>query len=424
MLRKLVWTLTAVLLLTAGTWGGFVFIHKIQDEPTAASIMGPSSHGLETASVPGLHPAPSEPGPPIARGADEELETLPDELLIANVPGRFEDGVRSLGFTIIETVPLRQLGLTVYRLRTPSGTSVDDARRLLAARYPTATVDAHHLYRTQDADDYQDRLARPLAGWQPATPECGTGLRIGMIDSAVSVSHPALRGRRLQFRSFHKEGRRPGPSEHGTAIAAMLIGRPDWGGLLPGAELIAANMFEKNDAGRVIGSGMALLKSIDWLVEQRVQVVNLSIAGSDNRVVRLAFDRARRKGLLLVAAAGNWGSATRPAYPAAYPHVMAITAFDSDRSVYAKANRGSYIDFAAPGVRVYAAVPGGGRILSGTSFAVPYVSALVAMAVEHGMANTPDDLREFLSGSALDLGVPGKDDVYGWGFVQIQPKCQ
>ena len=188
--------------------------------------------------------------------------------------------------------------------------------------------------------------------------------------------------------------------------------------------MIAANMFEKNDAGRVIGSGMALLKSIDWLVEKRVQVVNLSIAGSDNRVVRLAFDRARRKGLILVAAAGNWGSATRPAYPAAYPHVIAITAFDTDRSVYAKANRGSYIDFAAPGVRVYAAVPGGGRILSGTSFAVPYLSALVAMAVEHGMAKTPDDLRGFLSGSALDLGAPGKDEVFGWGFVQIQPKCQ
>ncbi len=424
MLRKLVWTLVAVLFVTAGIWGGLVFIHKFQDESFSDPVVGPRSNGFETASVPGSGLMPPEPVRPGALGGGDEIDMLPNELLIANVPDQFVESVRGLGFTIIETVPLRHLGLTVYRLRTPSGTPVDEARRLLAARYPTATVDAHHLYRIQGTDEHHNRLARPLAGWQPATPECGTGLRIGMIDSAISVGHPALKGQRLQFHSFHKEGRRPGPSEHGTAIAAMLIGRPDWGGLLPGAELIAANMFEKNDAGRVIGSGMALLKSIDWLVEKRVQVVNLSIAGSDNRVVRLAFDRARRKGLILVAAAGNWGSATRPAYPAAYPHVIAITAFDTDRSVYAKANRGSYIDFAAPGVRVYAAVPGGGRILSGTSFAVPYLSALVAMAVEHGMAKTPDDLRGFLSGSALDLGAPGKDEVFGWGFVQIQPKCQ
>ena len=204
----------------------------------------------------------------------------------------------------------------------------------------------------------RNQTARPIAGWPEASAACGGGIRIGQIDSSRRpYATPPSTASGSNFMSFHKEGRRPGPADHGTAVAAMLVGKPTWGGLLPGAELFAANMFEINETGKIVGSGMGLLKAVDWLAGKSVQVVNLSVAGGDNKVVRTAFDRARDKGLVLVAAAGNWGTDKRPAYPAAYTDVIAVTAIDDKQQPYKNANRGAYIDFAAPGVRIYTAGP-------------------------------------------------------------------
>jgi subtilisin family serine protease len=87
------------------------------------------------------------------------------------------------------------------------------------------------------------------------------------------------------------------------------------------------------------------------------------------------------------------------------------------------ANRGSYIDFAAPGVGIWTAVPDGGRVQSGTSFAVPYVSAQIAVEIAGGAASRPEVMRELLRNRAVDMGSPGKDDDYGWGFVAEEPSC-
>ena len=48
-----------------------------------------------------------------------------------------------------------------------------------------------------------------------------------------------------------------------------MVGKPEWGGLLPGTKLKAASMFEKNKVGRIVGSSVALLKSINWLAKKR-----------------------------------------------------------------------------------------------------------------------------------------------------------
>jgi len=349
----------------------------------------------------------------------------PRQLLVADPPRGFAAIVLPMGFTVVEVVRLEQLGMEVFRVDIPNGTTVPAARQQLTARFPGLLVDSHQIYQAQGTREYRSHLARPIAGWPPSSDSCGVGIRMGQIDTTVDVSHAALRGQRVEFRSFHSPTRQPGPADHGTAIAAMLVGKSDWGGLLPGAELIAANMFELNETEKVVGSGMGLLKAVDWMVEKQVQVVNLSVAGGDNRIVRRAFETAREQGLIMVAAAGNWGSDARPAYPAAYDDVIAVTALDRDHNPYARANRGSYIDFAAPGVRIYAAVPrGGGRVMSGTSFATPYITVLLAAQIEAGAPKSAGRLSDILSRQATDLGPPGRDDVFGWGLVNLWPRCQ
>jgi hypothetical protein len=344
------------------------------------------------------------------------------EILVTNPPEGFELGALELGFKVIERIQLRELSLSILRLSIPAKSNVKKARKVLTTKYPGINLDASHHFEAQALKDYKTKIPRAIIGWEKGTAKCGAGIRIGMIDAPVDMTHPALKGRKIEFKSFHRKDRRPGPADHGTAVAGMLVGIPSWGGLLPGAKLKAANMFEINKAGRVVGNAVALLKAINWMAKEKVHVVNLSVAGANNKVVKKAFDQARKKGLSMVAAAGNGGKSAKPAYPAAYKDVLAVTAFGAKRKIYSNANIGGYIDFAAPGVKIYTAVPGGGRLQSGTSFASPYIAVLVSLQTVRGKKSA-GGLRKILKKSALDLGKPGKDEIFGWGMANMQPNC-
>lgn len=422
--------LAAVLVVVVAAVGGWIWYDTMggssgrSSSSSVTAALEPQSPDAGTEAVPPVvTPAPGGiPGSGFG-GAEPEDVYEDGELLVLDPPDGFNDAVRSLGFTVLEAVELTSLSTSVYRLQIPSGSTVAEARQQLSAQYPGLAIDANHQFELQAEGNFQNKVPRALIGWSPSAATCGEGVRIGMIDASVDTSHPALVGQDVEFRSFHSEERRPGPADHGTAVAAILVGQPDWGGLLPGATLKAANMFEKNETGRVVGNAMAMLKSINWLGGERVHVVNMSVAGSDNRAVRIVFDKARRKRMIVIAAAGNWGRADKPAYPAAYKDVVAVTAVTEDKSVYENANRGDYIDFAAPGVSVYTAVPSGGRLQSGTSFAAPYISVLMGLAIVGGEQRRPDNLRQVIQQGIVDLGNPGKDDTFGWGLIGTQPGC-
>ncbi len=135
------------------------------------------------------------------------------------------------------------------------------------------------------------------------------------------------------------------------------------------------------------------------------------------------MQRASGRGLALVAAAGNGGAAARPAYPAAHPLVLAVTAVDKSLAPYDFANQGEYIDFAAPGVALWTARKSGGGQQSGTSFAAPFITAAVAIHLSSGVKPESRTLRKALRRFTKDLGAPGRDTVFGWGLVRIRPNC-
>lgn len=350
----------------------------------------------------------------------------PGEILIAEPPTGFEDKIRSAGFGVLEHIRLNRLNMSFVRISTPSGMSVQDAIKQLGILLPGAIIDANHQFEASAGGGaIAGSNAREMAGWDTLSPTCGQGLVLGQIDSGVDMAHPALVGQNIDYQAFTKPGREPGPPDHGTAVAGMLVGKADWGGLLPGAKLYAANMFEMNEDGQKVGSTIGLLKAIDWLASKNVDAVNLSIAGSDNKIVHEAFEMAHKSGLMMVASVGNWGSATKPAYPAAYDFVIAVTATKGKELIYSHANQGNYVDFAAPGVAIYTAESGGGgKAQSGTSFATPYITVMAAILNNAGKTPTPDDLRKALSTATRDLGKSGKDDIFGYGYVNARPACK
>jgi hypothetical protein len=84
-------------------------------------------------------------------------------------------------------------------------------------------------------------------------------------------------------------------------------------------------------------------------------VINMSLAGPRNAILDRLIRDAVASGRTIVAAAGNGGPTAPPAYPAAVPGVIAVTAVDKNRQVYRLAQRGRHIAVSAYGVDVLAA---------------------------------------------------------------------
>ncbi len=160
--------------------------------------------------------------------------------------------------------------------------------------------------------------------------------------------------------------------------------------------------------------------SLVWAAKTGAQVMNLSFAGLADPEIERAVAAAYRKGIILVAAAGNAGPSSPPLYPAAYPEVIAVTASDGRRGIYSAANRGKYISVSARGVDVLAAhVKNTYGMESGTSFAAAEVSGIVASILEKRPNAGPDEIRSALQKTAA--AVPGADkEEAGFGEVDQQ----
>ncbi|MGE4218417.1 MAG: S8 family serine peptidase [Alphaproteobacteria bacterium] len=387
--------------------------------------------GENDGATPGAPGDPSATDGPATDGSkgdgasSEQGEFVPGEILVLDPPQGLENRLGSFGLTLLERTRLKSLSLDAWRLKVKKDGTETQALEALRRAYPDIQADLNSIYALQSRSLNQD-YSRPTVGWTDIPATCGTGVRIGVIDTGVDSGIEMLTGQRIVRRSFADDHADVVPEDHGTAVALLLIGRTDRNeepGLLPGAQLYAADIFQRGRDGRPSGSLMAMIKAIDWLTEHRVHSINLSLAGSRNAVLLYAVNRALTKGMVLVAAAGNNGPDAVPAWPAAHPKVISVTAIDAGYVVYSAANQGSYIDFAAPGVSLWTMTPGGGKYQSGTSFAAPFVTAMTALLVAGGSRTDPEVLRDTLRRYAIDLGQPGKDSVFGWGLVRARPPC-
>ena len=206
---------------------------------------------------------------------------------------------------------------------------------------------------------------------------------------------------------------------HGTAVAELLAGP----GRLRDARLFhAAVVGSVPDADPAAGVD-AILRAIDWLHGSGVRLVNVSLAGPYNKILDRGLAAAADRGMVIVAAVGNDGPGSPPRYPAAFDFVIAVTAVDADLVPYARAPRGDYVDFSAPGVDVFVPL-NGGRYMTGTSIAAPFVTAVIASSPEAATLGSVAMVRASLAQAAVDLGATGADDVFGAGLARALAACR
>lgn len=318
---------------------------------------------------------------------------------------------------------MENIGFVLNVFRLTAGQSVNELLPVLRQRFTNLWIDSNQRFTLMAGD--RKRYGQNAMQWQPELGGCISNVGIGIIDTDVNLQHPSLNGVAITANNFIDRGETPANTDHGTAVAALIAGNPntpEFQGLLPKVNIFAAGVFRQRGREKETTTEW-LLKAINWLSAQPVDVINLSLGGSRNIVVELALQQVMVQGKIVVAAAGNEGPKSAAVFPAAQEGVVAVTAVDAKQKRYRKANIGQYIDIAAPGVDIWVAnQKGKGHYQSGTSYATPMVSAAIAAYVGNQQISF-SNLQNKLPTLTDDIGPSGKDNEFGWGLMRWPVEC-
>ena len=263
----------------------------------------------------------------------------------------------------------------------------------------------------------------------------GDAVKVAVVDTGISADHPDLKNNIKggynainPLKSWNDDN---GHGSHVAGIIAALNNAIGTVGAAPLADLYAVKVLNRQGSGYLSD----IIEGLDWAIANNMQVVNMSLGtSSDILSFREAVQRVNAAGIVQVAAAGNSGGSV--GYPAAYPEVIAVSATDSGDALASFSSRGPEVDLAAPGVGIYSAYKGTGyATLSGTSMAAPHVAGSVALVLSVPISVAydadfdgvwdPAEVQQKLQDRAVDLGVSGFDNLYGWGLINafnaVQP---
>ncbi|MGL6208836.1 MAG: S8 family serine peptidase, partial [Paracoccaceae bacterium] len=332
--------------------------------------------------------------------------------------------LQSEGFTLLERYELADVAVVLFRLGAPDGLTLEQARDRVRSLPTGSTGDFNHYYRQEQGavDPGGTEVVEPVAmaaappcehmncgaleliGWPAARerqPSCQVTVPVGVIDTGVNPEHESLEGAKIEVLRLASEAIDPSKAIHGTAVAAMLVGQraERAPGLIPEADLVLVDVFGRQGSDER-ATVVSLVRALDMLAQREVKVINMSLAGPPNAALEASLVRlAAPDGALVLAAAGNEGPKAEVAYPAGYPSVVAVTAVDQRGQIYRRAQRGTHLDLAAPGVEVWTATSVSGvKPKTGTSFAVPFATAVAAILTSQDPEASPDVIAARLSG--------------------------
>ncbi len=167
-----------------------------------------------------------------------------------------------------------------------------------------------------------------------------------------------------------------------------------------------------------------LIKGFKYAMANGADIVNASWGGSlknkDDYALKNVVERC---GMLVVAAAGNTGTANdlQGCYPASFSgelsNVISVGALDADGTLSVFSNYGTNVDILAPGSGIISTSVGGYATMSGTSMAVPMVTAVAAMLYAHKDYLPPAVLKQALVDSCRPLATVDSSVVSHAGIL-------
>jgi subtilisin family serine protease len=345
----------------------------------------------------------------------------------ADVPGSLKQSLeRQYGAQIAELGVIDLAGVRIWHLTLRPGRNLNEVLTALLQDNRVLTAQPNYVYTpVQGAPDenrappVESTAATPLSHEPVPT---GAGVKLAIIDTCVEGNHDELHGAIAStFDAIPPASGGCKPEDHGTAVASLIAGHSKLHGTAEGASILSAQAFSfTKEEKEIVATSREIALSMDWAAKSGAQVMNLSFAGPADPLIERTVAAAYRKGIGLVAAAGNAGPRSPPLYPAAYPEVIAVTATNGKQQIYSAANRGKHISVSARGVDVLAAHTNNTYGMeSGTSFAAAEVSGVVASLLEKRPKAGPEEIRAALQNTAA--AVPGVDkEEAGFGVVNAQ----
>lgn len=251
----------------------------------------------------------------------------------------------------------------------------------------------------------------------------GKGVKVAVIDTGIA-SHPDLTiAGGANVINGSSTTSYADDNGHGTHVAGIIGGKGLNGGVkgvAPDTSIYSVKALDSSGSGYTSD----IIAGIDWAIANKMDIISMSLGSNEsNTALQNAVDTAYNDGILVVAAAGNDGNSSGTGnnieYPANYSSVIAVGAVDSTNTRDYFSSTGSKLEVSAPGNNILSTYLNGGYAqMSGTSMATPFVAGDLALLKQKYPSYTNVQLRQLLDNNALDLGVQGRDTLYGFGLVQ------
>ena len=309
---------------------------------------------------------------------------------------------RQYGLKLVDNWPMPMIGVDCFVMMVPDGRSAASAADQVAHDSDVAWAQPMELFSARGAAGSPND---PLYAAEPAAAQwhladlhriaTGRGIKVAVIDSGIEVRHPDLAGQILMSRNF-VAGQSAAAEQHGTGVAGIIAAKADNGigiaGVAPGARLLGLRACWQTPSATVCDT-LSLAKAIYFAVDQRSDVINLSLSGPDDRLLAELLRTALKRGTAIVSAFDQ--KLADGGFPASMAGVIAV----SDTPL--APSRGEV--YTAPGHDVPTTVPGGRWFLvNGSSFAAAHVSGLLALMRERRRSASPVLISQRRGGGVID----------------------
>ena len=301
---------------------------------------------------------------------------------------------REYGLATVDHWPILSLSVYCYVYRVPAGADREDvlARLNNDGRVESAQVLQQfrtHLDASRHYNDPYLKLQHGLVSLgviEAHRATQGEGVRVAIIDSHVDVQHEDLRGRIRSIEVFADQSRKA-DAEHGTAVASVISANANNAvgivGVAPRAMLdIMVSCW--SEAHGTVCFSFTVAKALDTVVRDPPQVVNLSLAGPNDRLVGRLIEKVQAAGVVVVAADP---SSPERKFPANLPGVVAVGLVDGAPNTR----------LVAPGEQILVALPENQyELRSGSSLSAAHASGVIALLLSASPRESAAVLQDIL----------------------------
>ena len=264
--------------------------------------------------------------------------------------------------------------------------------------------------------------------WNAATSTAR--ILVAVLDTGVDQNHVDLAGKIAANKNFTNSRTVDDNYGHGTHVAGIIAANTGNGtgvaGVCPSCKIMNVKVLADNGSGQYSW----IANGIKYAADNGAKVINMSLGSTaGSQTLAAAIDYAAKKGVVIVAAAGNSGSSTLN-YPAAYTKCIAVASTNNTDTKSSFSNYSSaWVDIAAPGEYIYSTTPNHNSFLSrsgysknyaylsGTSMASPMVAGVAGLVFSQLGSNASADTVRTKIESNADSSITGTGTYWANGRV-------